>query len=84
MNIPRDLDELTALFKKFGARDPTVWAKSQLEEGIPQLQRFLFLRQAWRNVVSENDAGSKRISRAIAQVLPISSVCRREPLLISS
>ena len=30
-------------------------ARSQLDEGIPQLQRFLFLRQAWRNVVREDN-----------------------------
>ena len=55
MNIPGDLDELTALFEKLGAREPASWARSQLEEGIPQLQRFLFLRQAWRDVVREGD-----------------------------
>lgn len=55
MRIPTDLDELTALFEKLGAREPASWARSQLEEGIPQLQRFLFLRQAWRNVVREGD-----------------------------
>jgi hypothetical protein len=48
-------DELTALFKKLGARNPEGWARSQLEEGIPQLARFLFLRQAWAQVVHEDD-----------------------------
>jgi hypothetical protein len=56
MNIPKDLGELTALFKKFGARDPELWARSQLSEGINQLQRFLFLRQAWSLVLREDDA----------------------------
>jgi hypothetical protein len=55
MNIPSDLDELTALFQKLGATEPSSWARSQLEEGIPQLQRFLFLKQAWRNIVCESD-----------------------------
>jgi hypothetical protein len=55
MNIPSDLDELTALFEKFGAREPASWARSQLDEGIPQLQRFLFLRQAWRKIAREGD-----------------------------
>ena len=49
-------DELTALFRKLGANDPEGWASSQIEEGIPQLARFLFLRQAWRMIVDENDA----------------------------
>jgi hypothetical protein len=48
-------DELTVLFRKLGARDPEGWARSQNEEGIPQVARFLFLRQAWRNIVPEDD-----------------------------
>jgi hypothetical protein len=55
MNIPDDLGELTALFEKLGAEEPASWARSQIKEGFPQLQRFLFLRQAWRKVVGEND-----------------------------
>jgi len=47
--------ELAAKFRKLGAADPEGWAQSQLEEGIPQLARFLFLRQAWRQVVEEGD-----------------------------
>jgi len=49
-------NNLAALFRKLGARDPETWARSQVEEGIPQLARFLFLRQAWRSIVDENDA----------------------------
>jgi hypothetical protein len=47
--------ELAATFRKLGARDPDGWARSQVEEGIPQLARFLFLRQAWREIVQEDD-----------------------------
>ena len=47
--------ELTELFRKLGARNPAGWAHSQVTEGIPQLARFLFLRQAWKAVVSEDD-----------------------------
>ncbi|HEY8065110.1 MAG TPA: hypothetical protein VIF40_10345 [Methylosinus sp.] len=49
--------ELSALFQSLGARNPKAWAKSQIEENIPQLARFLFLRQAWKFVVTEGDAG---------------------------
>jgi hypothetical protein len=48
--------ELTALFRKLGARDPAAWARSQINENIPQLARFLFLRQAWKLVVNVNDS----------------------------
>jgi hypothetical protein len=49
-------EQLTALFQKLGADDPESWARSQVEEGIPQLARFLFLRQAWRLIVKEGDS----------------------------
>jgi hypothetical protein len=44
--------ELAALFRKLGARDPAAWARSQVNENIPQLARFLFLRQAWKLIVN--------------------------------
>lgn len=47
--------ELAALFRRLGASDPDEWARSEITERIPQLARYVFLRQAWRNVVSEND-----------------------------
>ena len=56
MNIPDDIKGLTALFRKLGASEPESWASSQVNEGIPQLARYLFLRQAWRHVVPEDDA----------------------------
>jgi hypothetical protein len=55
MSNPDELRRLNALFRQLGAREPDSWARSQLEEGIPQLARFLFLRQAWRLVVNEED-----------------------------
>ena len=42
------LSDLAHLFKIAGASDPEAWARSEVEEGIPQLARFLFLRQAWK------------------------------------
>ena len=48
---------LTELFRKLGADDPEGWARSQIRRGIPQLARYLFLRQAWREVVSPDDHG---------------------------
>ena len=57
MSIPDKLPELAALFEKLGARDPEGWARSQITEGIPQLHRFLFLRQAWSYVLAEESAG---------------------------
>jgi hypothetical protein len=55
---PRSLnqEELTAVFRKLGARDPESWAGSQIREGINQLARFVFLRKAWSLIVKEDDA----------------------------
>jgi len=48
-------DELIDFFTVLGARNPEQWARSEAEEGIPQRARYLFLRQAWKLVVGEND-----------------------------
>jgi hypothetical protein len=47
--------ELTQLFRKLGASDPQGWARSQISEGIPQLPRYLFLRQAWKKIVKPGE-----------------------------
>jgi hypothetical protein len=49
------LEELTALFRKLGAADPEGWARSQHDEGIDQLARFVFLREAWKAVIGPDD-----------------------------
>jgi hypothetical protein len=48
-------DKLLSVFRRLGARDAEDWATSEVEEGIPQLLRFLFLRGMWKGVVSEGD-----------------------------
>lgn len=52
---PQELQRLTEQFRALGAFDPESWAKSQLEEGIPQYARLVFLRQAWKNILAEGD-----------------------------
>jgi Leucine Rich repeat len=43
--------KLTARFKKLGVRDPESWARSEIDEGIPQLSRAVFLRALWGEVL---------------------------------
>jgi len=50
-----EMSRLTHLLEVAGATDPQAWAKSEIDEGIPQLARFLFLRQAWRLVIADSD-----------------------------
>lgn len=49
------IEALAQRFAALGAPDPRSWAESEINEGIPQLASYLFLRQAWRQVVPEDD-----------------------------
>jgi hypothetical protein len=55
MAVPNEIKELIKMFERLGARDASGWASSQVNEGIEQLHRFLFLRQAWSQVVPDGD-----------------------------
>lgn len=52
---PKELQRLTEHFRAMGAFEAESWAKSQLEEGIPQYARLVFLRQAWKNIIADGD-----------------------------
>lgn len=41
-------EALAETFGRMGAGEPEAWALSEVEDGIPQLARFLFLRRLWR------------------------------------
>jgi hypothetical protein len=42
-------EALAERFRALGAGDPEAWALSEVEDNIPQLARFLFLRRVWRS-----------------------------------
>lgn len=42
-------EALVEIFRALGAGDPEAWAASEVEDDIPQLARFLFLRRLWRS-----------------------------------
>ena len=48
-------DDLISIFRTLGANDPESWANSEVDENIPQLARFMFLKGAWQLVVSDED-----------------------------
>lgn len=54
---PEALRQLAEIFRQQGANEPEAWARSQLEEGIPQLAIFCFSKALWGGVVEENDSG---------------------------
>ena len=70
MTIPDTEEALTELFTRLGASDPQGWAQSQLQEGIPQLHRYLWLRQAWKFIVAEDDTGWMNAHMRHAAVRP--------------
>lgn len=47
------LKMLTAIFERLGAHNPESWASSEINEGINQLAIFVFLKQAWENIIDE-------------------------------
>lgn len=44
----RRAEALAAQFRALDAEEPEAWALSEVEENIPQLARFIFLRRLWR------------------------------------
>jgi len=62
-----NIEQLSELFAKLGAKEPEQWSRSEIEENIPQRARFLFLRQAWNLVVKSAD--DVWISEAQEQVI---------------
>lgn len=52
-STPEALRQLTEHFRALGADDPESWARSELEEGVPQYARLVFLRRAWKRVIAD-------------------------------
>lgn len=67
MPIPTSQAELEEVFRALGARNPAGWAQSQTAEGLPQLLRYLFLKQVWERLIQEGD--SKWIEQEVARSL---------------
>jgi len=53
--MARPYEELVSLLRRLGARDAESWARSEVDEGIPQLLRFLVLRGMWKGVIEEDE-----------------------------
>lgn len=46
MSNQEKLDDLTETFRVLGADDPNSWAISEVEQGIPQLAMYVFLKRS--------------------------------------
>jgi len=51
------IQSLAGQFRAWGVGDPESWARSQVEEGINQYARLVFLRGAWEAVMAAGDQG---------------------------
>ena len=71
--------DLTELLTRLGATDPGAWARSEVEEDIPQVARFLFLRQAWQHIVADGDTTWIEAWRDLAAQSPGRTVRRDRP-----
>ncbi|HRI67922.1 MAG TPA: hypothetical protein PK156_26975 [Polyangium sp.] len=58
------LKELTEKFRQLGIEKPEAWAAVQVNEGIPLLPKFYFLKYLWHGIVKEED--TQWIDRDIA------------------
>src|SRR5688500_14590088 len=58
-------EDLIEAFRALGAADPEALASSQLDDGVPELHRFAFLKRLWDQVA--NPANTRWIEQAVAQ-----------------
>lgn len=74
------LDNLIETFRLLGADDPESWAASEVEEGIPQLAMYVFLRRAlelfgerslerWLQSAIHGHAGHASGKQALSRIL---------------
>lgn len=64
------LATLTQRMAELGAPEPDDWARSEIEEGIPQQARYLLLRRIWVNALTPwRDPGMLRRNEALARLL---------------
>ena len=50
-------DRMIALLEQFGAKDPVGWVRSEMQEDIPQVARFLFLHEIRSQLVDNYTYG---------------------------
>ena len=65
MPSPKSEEELLRLFESLGARSAPQWIQYVKHDPDPQLARYLFLKQVWDRLISEQD--SEWIEQAVAR-----------------
>jgi hypothetical protein len=80
----RRAEALAGQFRGLGAGDPEGWAASEVEEDIPQLARFLFLRRLWRGAEQWKQPPAEWFAEEEPDELPVDEEDDDEPTLVSS
>ncbi|MEJ3652525.1 hypothetical protein WEH80_06025 [Actinomycetes bacterium KLBMP 9759] len=66
--LPADTQEharrLLDALARLGCHDPEVWARSEIQEDIPQLARYRFLKSLWPDLIDDWQAGAAQLPAA--------------------
>jgi hypothetical protein len=62
----KKVEEMISCMTAWGAPDAEEWVRSEIEEDIPQMARFLVLRTLWREIDSWRDSSSKWQSHIVS------------------
>ncbi|HEX6368703.1 MAG TPA: hypothetical protein VF006_07220 [Longimicrobium sp.] len=77
-------ESLAERFSELGAGDPEAWAVSEVEEDIPQLARFIFLRRLWRGAWQWKQPPEDWFAEVEPDELPVDEEDDDEPTLVSA
>lgn len=77
-------ESLVEKFRAVGAEQPEEWAASEVEDDIPQLARFLFLRRLWRGARQWKLPPAEWFAEVEPDELPVDEEDDDEPTLVPS
>lgn len=80
----RRAEELAEKFRAVGADEPEGWAASEVEDDIPQLARFLFLRRLWRGAWQWRQPPEHWFAEVQPDELAVDEEDDDEPTLVSA
>lgn len=84
---PEDQRRAGALAERFraaGAEEPEGWAASEVEDDVPQLARFIFLRRLWRGAWQWTQPPGEWFTEIAPDEDPVGGEDDDEPTLVSA
>jgi hypothetical protein len=80
----RRAQALAERFREAGAEQPEGWAASEVEDDIPQLARFIFLRRLWRGAWQWTQPPEEWFAEIVPDEGPVGEEDDDEPTLVSA